>query len=994
MKFVFTDTETASVVNLTERGLANYAADSSTHLLLWAYAVGEGDVQVIEAKDENGIQLEDIPEDFRALLDDPTVTLIAWNCSFERAIFKHVLGIDLPIQRFIDPMVYVARSCALPGSLEMCGKALGLGEDEAKLKDGKRLIRLFCEPCTMGGVPTLFGVTEPYFRFKDRHAEEWSLFVEYVKRDVTSMRTILRKMWPFRMPQSEVEAWWLDQKINERGLPVDMPMVESAIKLTERAKAELGEQFKQLTGLANPNSTTQLLPWVQANGYPFNSLGKRWVNASLSDSTINEKCRQAFTLRQQLAKTSVEKFSTMKALTTAEGLLKNQFVFMGASSTGRWAGAGVQPQNFPRPSKAVEQEMDLAVNLVRNGDYDGLELMFGSVLDSVAGTVRGAIRAPEGKLLVVADLSAIENRVLGFEAQCEGILDVFRTGKDPYKAFGVHLFGVPYDQITKEQRQLAKAPVLGCGYMLGGGEEEQDANGDTIRTGLWGYAKNVLGVEMTQEQAHKSVQIFRSAYPEVVKLWYDLIKAATTAIRNAKQAEAGKCTFYVKNEMLCVRLPSGRDLHYMKPTIRKGDKYENIFYQRFSPQTGLAFEAQYSPNRATENCLSGDTPTITDRGVVPLRDVSLSDRLWDGEEWVSHKGLISRGVQETISWLSLRGTKDHLILAGNRWLRLEEAEKQRHSVLKSGLDSARRLLSHLVGEEGARQLFNAIAEKSTKSPQKKLCEGASNGAQTALPLKSAISAEQGWTSSQTRNLGACGFTEGRESFLDASTKRTKRTRATEEEEFSCISRGSRVSELGLNLPSPSKIGTSWIPTWIESTITGTTNQEISELCRELLTRTTGEAQSSLISTESKSRIWILLGATRLIGQLTRFFGIWNTEKQQRRQSSSTTRQEVVYDVLESGPRNRLAVMCDEGMVIVHNCTQAIARDILVNGMKLADAAGLEIVGSVHDELICVTDEARAEQALETLRTSMSTSPEFCKDLPLSAEGFVSKMYRK
>jgi DNA polymerase len=519
-----------------------------------------------------------------------------------------------------------SRYCAFPGKLEYACTALGISEDEAKIKDGRRLIKLFCEPADPGGKMTLFGVTEPFFLDWTRRPDDWELFKNYVKHDILSMRSVLRKLWNFRLPDGEMENWRMDQRINERGMPVDMTMVESAVKLTERAKAELGQRFKALTELQNPNSTAQLLPWAQENGYPYNSLGKRWVNAALADSAINDKCREAFSLRQQLSKTSVEKYPVIRDL-TCNGRLTNQFVFMGASSTGRWSSAGgsqrgAQLQNLPRPPKNVEKEHDLAVNLVRKGDYEGIEMMFGSVLDTVSGTLRGTFRAPEGKIFVVCDLSAIENRVAGWEADCEKMLSVFKTCEecggefrngnciscgsekhlDPYKSFGVHWLKKPYSEISKSERNLCKPPTLGCSYLLGAGEETVDKNGDTIRTGLAGYAQN-MGIEMTFEQTAEAVKIFRETYTEVTKLWRLLMEAATTAIRNAKSATAGKCTYYVKNEMLCVHLPSGRDLHYFKPTVRKekDDKYERIFYQKFSGKTGLALESQYSPSRAIEN---------------------------------------------------------------------------------------------------------------------------------------------------------------------------------------------------------------------------------------------------------------------------------------------------------------------------------------------------------------------------------------------------------
>lgn len=601
------DFETKSILDLKICGLDRYVRKAEVLMLAWAF---DNDEPVIWDP-----RFSPLPKPVAKAIREG-VTLAAWNSSFERNIFKYSLGVHIPYEQFEDPSTF-ARHLSLPGSLKSVGDILGLG-DEGKDKEGKRLIDLFCKPVSLGGEMTLFGMTEPYFNDPEKHAEDWEKFKEYCKQDVRVERRIGKELEPFRLPELEKKVWYLDQRINEAGLPVNRGFVRKALTLAERSKTELATQLKEKTGLSNPNSRDQMLEWCRKEGYAHNSLEKGSVTAALNGSKITPLCREVLNLRKEAAKTSYKKFEAILDRLEEDDRLRHQFLYLGAARSGRWAGSGVQVQNLPRPTKEVENNLEETLGLIEAENYEALKSAHHSVITAVTSCVRSSFQAPEGKKLVVCDLSAIENRVLGWVAGCDPILDVFRTGRDPYVAFATKMYNQSYETLLKDKgkRQIAKPAVLGCGYGLGPGVEKicrtcghrfgyrnkcqnkkcgydeftfevilmQNKYGDQVKTGLLGYAE-AMGVKLTPQQAYHAQSTFRQSYPEVVQLWKDFEAAAKQVLTEGGEVQAGVVTFSRIERgsqfILRILLPSGRVLHYMNAKVkikygtdRDGEPYE------------------------------------------------------------------------------------------------------------------------------------------------------------------------------------------------------------------------------------------------------------------------------------------------------------------------------------------------------------------------------------------------------------------------------------
>lgn len=558
MTILSTDFETRSRADLFAVGLEAYAADPSTEVLMQSWKIDDGETHLWLPKDGP------MPAELRDAMTDPHVRKHAWNAAFEIAITREVIGIEPTNWRCVMVMAHYA---SLPGKLEAAGAAIGLSEDQAKLADGKRLIRKFCGPHK----PTKKRPGE--WHDWDTDPEDWARFCEYCVRDTDTEHTIYHKLSPFQMPEHEWRLWELDQQINRRGLPVDMQLVENAIRIASLEKPRLTRELLRMTGL--PKITgAYFLPWAKERGYPFNDLRKDSVNRALNDCDLPEELVEAFRLRTQVGKTSTAKYDTIME-SAYEGRVRHAFQFYGAMRTGRWGGRGAQPQNLPRPDGAVEKKLELATNMVRNGEYEDIYFEFGNAMTVLSSCVRSAFRAGPGKKLVVADLNAIENRVLGWMTGCERILDVFREGRCPYIDFATELYSEDYDTLyaeyragNKTKRTNAKPAVLGAGYRLGGGDLYTNKNGDVLKGGLWGYAEN-MGVKMTRKEAHIAVKVFRQRYPEVVQFWYDIQNAFSAAIRDHVTTKVGPLVVDYIPGCVRIRLPSGRHLHYLRPRLEE-----------------------------------------------------------------------------------------------------------------------------------------------------------------------------------------------------------------------------------------------------------------------------------------------------------------------------------------------------------------------------------------------------------------------------------------
>lgn len=590
MTHLHLDFETASECDLRKHGLMRYAKHASTRVLMLGWAFDDEPVQLWQPHLD-----PDMPARVRDALADPSVTKVAHNAQFERAIIEDVLKLTSPVEQWRCTMVS-AYLLALPGSLQDLGKVIGLPEEQQKAKTGATLIRRFCMPRE----PT----QQKPWRWSTPHnePEDWKLFCDYCVQDVATERLIFKKLSKFHIPDSEWRLWCLDQEINRRGVPVDVEFVRAALDVAAAEKKRLLGEMKAITGLANPGSTAQILPWLRERGYPFSDMRKERVTKALEDfdnwtqqppypneppagssdevmqryfaaqhrhesfQPLDDDAKAVLRLHQQASKSSWKKYQAILDY-EYEGRLYYQFQFAGAGRTARWAGRGVQLQNLPRPAKAHEDHLDHIRDLISARDLEGLALFYGNVMACLASALRSAIATQDDTKLVVADLSSIESRALAWLARCDALLDVFRTGKCAYKSFATRMFNKPYDEITKRERQDAKPAVLGCGYRLGGGAEIGEYP-DVVKTGLFGYAE-MMGVKFTKEQAHESVRVFRESYPEIVQFWYDLENAAMSAVRTQQPQVVGPLQFDIKAPFLRMRLPSGRFVHYLRPRIEK-----------------------------------------------------------------------------------------------------------------------------------------------------------------------------------------------------------------------------------------------------------------------------------------------------------------------------------------------------------------------------------------------------------------------------------------
>jgi DNA polymerase len=536
MKTLHLDLETRSTVDLKKVGTDVYANHADTKVLMLAYAFDDGPVSLWEP------HLGPMPKELLSALTNPLITKIAWNVGFEFSIISAVLQIPLRIEEWFDPMAY-ARYLGYPGKLEDAGEALGIPQEHLKNPIGKKLIKMFSMPTrATKKVPA-------HFKDWNSNPEEWKLFDEYCEQDAISERAIfheLEKKAPF--PEIERKTWVLDQKINQHGIPINLEFVGKALAIAESARAEIIEHLKVLTGCANPNSPAQLKLWFDQQGLSFDSLDKNHVVAAL-ETNLSQNVRDVLELKQLLGGIAFKKLPVIQNRTRNERLCE-AFTYH-AAHTGRWASRGVQFHNLLKPTKQVAENYDAIVTAIMNAANIPANI---HPIEAIGGTLRASVQAPEGKRLMVADYSSIENRVLAWLAQCPGMLQVFQKGLDPYKSFAALMYKIAYEDVTKAQRNFCKSPVLGCGFGMGWNR-------------LIAYAA-AMGQKITEDQAKELVYAWREAYPEVPDYWKALGNAAVRAVTFKEQYQLGPLRIDGRDpNMLHIVLPSGRALHYDKPFI-------------------------------------------------------------------------------------------------------------------------------------------------------------------------------------------------------------------------------------------------------------------------------------------------------------------------------------------------------------------------------------------------------------------------------------------
>ena len=532
-----TDLESYSEVDLKKVGLDNYSKHESTRITMGAWAIGDVAVQ---QTDDVELYLREVE---KARMH-PDVLFYAFNAPFERTMLREVGGVDIPIERWRCTMVH-AYTLAFSGGLADVGKQLGLPADKQKLARGLRLLHKFRKPAPKNHLVEYYN--------KENAPEDWAEFCEYNRMDVVAEREIEMLLSRYPVPDREWELWFIDQRINDRGLPIDRELVDAAIKVYHAEKRHLAQQLRELTGLENPNSVQQLHSWFQAMGYPMVSFSAEDVRTAiwhLEQTDGDLRIIEALKLRQQLARSAGAKWEAFLRMTDWDtGRLRHVFQFAGAQRTWRWAGRGLQPHNLHRSPP----DQDRKVQALLTGDNEWVRMLYGNVMDVVASCIRAGIAAPKGKKLVVCDLGSIESRKLGWASGCKRINKIFEEGKDTYKDFAQDFYHKPYDEITKEERTFCKPPVLGCGYRLGAG-------------GLVKYAEG-MGVEMSGKDAKKAVRTFRNSYPEVEEMWRWLDDATKQCVRYGITYEGYSIRIRRDDQFMFIDLPSGRSLAYYQPLV-------------------------------------------------------------------------------------------------------------------------------------------------------------------------------------------------------------------------------------------------------------------------------------------------------------------------------------------------------------------------------------------------------------------------------------------
>lgn len=663
MKLCSIDIETYSSADLSEVGVHRYAEAPDFEVLLIGYSFDGGPVQVHDCT-RPGCW----PRDLLKALTDPGVTKTAWNASFERQCLSAALEEEMPPEQWNDTMI-LALEMGLPGSLAGAGAALGLPEDQLKDPIGKSLIQYFSKPCrptkANGGRTRNLPQHDP---------EKWGLYIEYNRQDVVTEMAIRAQLLP--LVPSEQALWELDQRMNDNGVRIDLPMVRKIVEFDDMKRAELQEEARQITGLSNPNSLAQLKPWLQKEGVPVDTLRKDDLDRILAEQLPSE-VRRVLEIRKALGKTSTAKYGTMLEATCSDGRLRGILQFYGANRSGRWAGRIVQTHNLARNSLP---DLDLARQLAADGDFETLETLFGETAFVFSELVRTAFIPSEGCRFVVSDFSAIEARVIAWIAGEQWVLDAFREGKDIYCETASMMYHVPVEKHGRnaELRQKGKIATLACGYQGGvGAMKAMDSSGSIPE----GEMQNI-------------VDHWRQANPMICKLWRDFEAAAKTAIKEKRTVRRGirvpadnlaerehmaggpvrpystrdgvRVEFSYKNGNLFVRLPSGRRLCYYHARIREDGWKESVVYMGVNQTTKQWQEVETYGGKIVENivqatardCLAEAMQRVTDMGyqiVMHVHDEMIVDVPVEDTEALAR---INKAMSDPISWapgLPLKG---------------------------------------------------------------------------------------------------------------------------------------------------------------------------------------------------------------------------------------------------------------------------------------------------------------------------------------------------
>ena len=963
MKTLSIDIETYSPVPIADCGSFRYIADPEFQILLFGYAFGEDEPTVIDL-----LSGEEIPEDVVEAIYSPDYIKTGYNNAFERfALWRH-FGRYCPPEQWEDTMV-LAAVCGLPLGLGAVCAALGLGEDKAKDKAGKALIKYFCCPCKPTKVNG--GRTRNY----PEHApEKWAEFIEYNRQDVVAERHIRNMLLRWKPDATEHKFWCLDARINEKGIRVDTTLVQRALEFDARYKEELTEKAVALSGLENPKSVSQIKDWLyRQEGLEVASLNKKAV-ADVVAQLSTDRAREFMSVRAELSKTSTSKYEAMRRSACPDEHIKGCFQFYGANRTGRFAGRLVQLQNLPQNHM---EDLATARALVRANEYETVKTLYGSVSNTLSELIRTALIPEPGCRFIVCDYSAIEARVIAWLAEENWRLNVFRNGGDIYCASASQMFKVPVEKhgINGHLRQKGKIAELALGY--GGGVNA-----------LIAFGADKMG--MTNEEMVETVDLWRASSPRICALWRSLENAALKCITRQTSALStiGNIRFNWEKGIMWMTLPSGRRIAYYDAKYEQS-KWKNgraISYMGVDQQTKKWARVETWGGKLVENCWAEGTLVLTDRGWVPIESITPADLIWDGIEWVETDGAIRREHRERLFELDgLLVTGDHRILTTEGWRNVKTCD---------GLD---RLPVQLPENNWPRQ-EQGLPRQNTLGGEMRMWETVGSGypghtkkGKTRSPLLLRMQETRAHVTStyHARNVSAprlCRLAlfssalykpkrSGLAQLWGAGYYRLRQMAAQLRELLGGHGRFIQTTRgLGVR-PHRQRHGI----------FTGQLPLGVSIGQRPKQTRRPqGAIQRALYPAE------------RTVGN--NGYRVHNTVVSFRPRLSVRTSDrhsgldKPVYDILNCGARHRYVVLGNTGAILSHNCVQATARDCLRESMLALADAGCDIRAHVHDEVII--SEPVGGRTVDEIAEIMGRPLPWAPGLPLRGDGYECEFYMK
>lgn len=933
---------------------------SGTH----AYAEAAEILLVAFAWDDEPVTVWDMTDGTRDLgqvqmMIDAANTVVIHNSHFDRTVLRH-RGVHIPVEKIHDTMVQ-ALAHSLPGSLGTLCDVLGVPSDKAKDKEGKKLIQLLTKPRAKN--------VKVRRATRETHPDEWQAFIEYARLDVDAMRDVYGRLPNWNNSLGERTLWQLDQRINDRGVAIDLDLARSAVRAFQRTLRSLADASALLTdgALGSLTQRQKLLDHLSVkHGFTPADLTKGTV-AALIKGDLDPDVRTLLENRQQASATSPAKYTVVQKAASSDGRLRGTIQFCGASRTGRDAGRIFQPQNLPRPSLKPEQ-IEMGIEAMK---LDCEDLIYDNVSELCSSAVRGCMVAEKGNKLVVADLSNIEGRVLAWAASEDWKITAFSEfdrgiGHDLYKLAYARSFGKKAEDVTKSERQIGKVQELALGY--GGGP------------GAFVKMAAIYGIELPEDEVVAIVKAWRKAHPAVTSLWYACEQAARDAIRSPTEAfKVRDLEFTMANGWLRMRLPSGRYLCYPDARIEDG----RLSYGGTNQYTRKWERLETYGGKL---CIAQGTLVLTDGGWLPIEHVTSLHKVWDGVEWVTNGGLARKGVKEVICLDGVWMTPDHEVLTTEGWVRASQSE---------GLERAdARIPYGRAVPRKRRASITVVAPLPVWEGDHPTCDRDNQAAKTRDTGVVRVHAGQDYIREadnawDVSAQGVCGLAQHDRPMFVADASGLGALRRAWDNGMRSVAKVIRrfLGRYGTDVQRGAYAGAS------------RQFRRIQPLkLRMGYPYATGTKQTEQLAHRHTVGANDRVGSSGSVGAEQDHIVLPSERGRARFSTIRGTRYVTeVYDLVNCGPRSRFVVAGERGETfIVHNCenaVQAIARDIFMGGMRRAEDANYPVCVRVHDELICETPDT-PEYNVAGLVECMVRGESWSTGLPLAAAGHEMYRYAK